>query len=246
MSVLPKSLTLVACILLGCGSLVASATAANSSRGRTAHPAVNVAVVDSRHLVVGAGCPSDTPVAHVTETRAAVRIRVVSTATSNLCLRSVPVTLKSPLGKRRIIDATTGRRIPKLDQAAAWFIDRNSAVSAASTEFTADVVRLSCSGGVIGTVQQPSIHEDAAQVVVTFMVEAMPPGNYACPGNGRVPTVVQLHDPIGQRQLVDGACLPGGAAVSTSDCVAAPAGPIRWQPSSARTAARRRDVLSRR
>ena len=107
-----RSLALAACIVVGSGSM-ASAAAANSTTGRAAHPADNVKIVDGRHLQVGAGCPSDTPAVKVVETRTKVRIRVVYTATNLLCLRVVRVTLRSPLGTRRIIDATTGRQVPK-------------------------------------------------------------------------------------------------------------------------------------
>jgi hypothetical protein len=87
---------------------------------RTAHAADYVYAVDNRHLVVGAGCPDDTPAADVTETRTAVRIRVVYTDSHAFCLTgSVRITLDSPLGTRRIIDATTGRAIPKGQEACA-------------------------------------------------------------------------------------------------------------------------------
>ena len=121
--VIAGTVGVVAAITTGDGeqrSLPASATDApearivNPTEGRTAHPADDFRVIDSRHLVVGAGCPSDLPAAHVVETRTKVRIRVVYAATANLCHNGVLVTLKSPLGKRRIVDATTGRTIKKL------------------------------------------------------------------------------------------------------------------------------------
>jgi hypothetical protein len=112
MGVIVRVFALAACIVVGSGSMV-SAVAANSTDGHTAHPADAVIVLDSRHLQLGAGCPGDTPTVKVVETRTKVRIRVMYTATHDQCLRLVGVTLKSPLGKRRIIDATTGRSIPK-------------------------------------------------------------------------------------------------------------------------------------
>jgi hypothetical protein len=115
-------------------------------------------------------------------------------------------------------------------EAAVWVIEDPHSVSTESKEFTADVMRLGCSGGVTGTVLRPTIREDAAQIVVTFAVDALPPGAQTCPGNNRVPTVVKLREPIGQRQLVDGACDPGGAAASTAWCRPEFANPVRWQP----------------
>ena len=114
--------------------------------------------------------------------------------------------------------------------AGVWVIGDPHSVATASKEFTADVMGLQCSDGVTGTVLRPTIREDAAQVVVTFSVEAPSPGAHTCPGNNRVPTLVELQDPIGQRQLVDGACDPGGAAVSTAWCRDEFANPVRWRP----------------
>ena len=115
-------------------------------------------------------------------------------------------------------------------EAAVWVIRDAHSVSTESKEFTADVTGLGCNDGVTGTVLRPTIREDAAQIVVTFTVEPVSPGAHTCPGNNFVPTVIKLQDPIGQRQLVDGACDPGGAAVSTAWCRVEFADPVRWSP----------------
>ncbi len=79
-------------------------------------------------------------------------------------------------------------------------------LSSASTSFTAAVTRMSCHGGVTGTVLRPTIEEDDATVIVTFAVEAATPGIYACPSNDFVPVVVDLSEPLGERPLIDGGC----------------------------------------
>jgi hypothetical protein len=115
---------------------------------------------------------------------------------------------------------------------AVWVIQNPQSVSAAASEFTAEVSGLECSGGETGTVREPTIRETASQIVVTFTV-AKPnssSGAATCQGNPLVPTVVRLKEPIGQRELVDGACDPGGAAATTAWCMADFANPVRWAP----------------
>ena len=98
-------------------------------------------------------------------------------------------------------------------------------LSTASDSFTAVVNRLGCSGGVTGEVYEPGIVIGDSEIVVTFSVEPLDPGDYACPSNDEVPYVVNIGEPIGERRLVDGACLDDGEAASTSSCEA---GPERW------------------
>jgi len=65
------------------------------------------------------------------------------------------------------------------------------------------------------------------EIVVTFTVEAIAPGGHTCPGNDEVPFIVDLGEAVGDRELVDGACLSGGEAASTSFCAQ---GGTRWTP----------------
>jgi len=113
MKLIPK--VLVAVVLLA-GSVFAVSTTAVarsvSGGNGAAHPIDSVSVLDSRHLLVGAGCPSDTPIVTVQETHRAVRLRATYTATAFACLRVVKVTLASPIGHRRIIDMVTGETPP--------------------------------------------------------------------------------------------------------------------------------------
>jgi plastocyanin len=110
-------------------------------------------------------------------------------------------------------------------ETAVWSIRSAQDVTSASRVFTAYVTRLSCNGGVTGRVLEPTIEKVDTRVVVTFTVEALP-GPHACPGNDQVPIVVDLGEPLGNRQLVDGACRSGGQAATTAFCAD---GSVRWK-----------------
>lgn len=112
---------------------------------------------------------------------------------------------------------------------ASWEIDTVTPPTQESRSFTALVTRLGCSDGNTGKVLEPIVSPSEGQIVVTFTVKALPAGAYSCPGNDQVPHLVDLGEPVGNRRLVDGACL-AGEAVSTSFCTD---GPVRW-PKSAR------------
>ena len=63
-------------------------------------------------------------------------------------------------------------------------------------------------------------------IVVRTDAVANPPGMYNCLGNDSVAVTVTLSEPIGDRTLIDAACLAGDA-VRTSSCQT---GAIRWTP----------------
>ena len=109
---------------------------------------------------------------------------------------------------------------------ATWVVADDDRPTPATQSFTVMVERLGCSGGETGEVLQPTVVITEDQVEVTLYVEPLPPGNYTCPGNKAVSYVVELDEPIGERQLVDGACL-AGEAVATSKCSD---GAVRWSP----------------
>jgi hypothetical protein len=110
---------------------------------------------------------------------------------------------------------------------AVWRVDDASPPDEAATSFTALVTRLGCNGGETGTVLEPVVDVDGERIEVTFTVEPLPPGDHTCPGNDEVPVVVELAEPVGGRELVDGACLSGEAA-TTSFCTEQ--NPVRWPP----------------
>ena len=58
-----------------------------------------------------------------------------------------------------------------------------------------------------------------SEVVVTFSVLPKQSGAADCPSNDQVSYEVDLGEPLRARALVDGQCLPGGAAATASFCV---------------------------
>lgn len=108
---------------------------------------------------------------------------------------------------------------------AVWSTDADDPPTPTSQSFTAMVSRLGCSGGKTGKVLPPSVSVEKTRIVVTFAVEPLPDGFYHCPGNDSVPHVVELDEPIGDRDLVDGACL-SREAETTSFC--SEGGATRW------------------
>lgn len=98
-----------------------------------------------------------------------------------------------------------------------WELSDIDAVAAQSTSVELDVVRLECSGGETGTVLEPDVVYEASRIVIRTDVEPLPEGNYDCRGNDSVPVTVELSEPVGERELVDAACLQG-RAVETIFC----------------------------
>ena len=101
---------------------------------------------------------------------------------------------------------------------AVWAVAPGSEVITESTEFTAVVTRLGCSGGVTGRVLAPRTETTVTHVIITFEAESLAPGNYNCLGNDAVPYSVVLDEPIGDRELVDGQCATGRPAATTAFC----------------------------
>ncbi|WP_139217883.1 hypothetical protein [Micromonospora phaseoli] len=111
--------------------------------------------------------------------------------------------------------------------AAVWSLGPDQSLQRSSTKFIALVSRLGCNSGVTGQVLAPEIHKSESEVVVAFSVAPKQPGAAACPGNDQVPYEVDLGEPLRDRALADGQCLPGGGAVTTSFCAT---GPTRFRP----------------
>lgn len=136
---------------------------------------------------------------------AAVGAQVIgSTTTSEAATTSTSVpatTTTRPATTTRLDNVTSG------GAPATWYIDRNDPPTPGTTSFTALVSRVSCSDGRTGQVLAPNVAVEHDRIVVTFEVEALPPGRYTCPGNNDVPYRVDVREPIGSRSIVDGWCL---------------------------------------
>jgi len=114
-------------------------------------------------------------------------------------------------------------------EAATWAPLNGQALTPDSTHVELGVTRLDCASGRTGGVLDPVIRFEAARVIITTSVESLPRGvGYNCQGNDSVSVGVDLDEPLGQRSLVDGACL-GGEAAKTATCV--DDGGVRWKPS---------------
>jgi hypothetical protein len=110
--------------------------------------------------------------------------------------------------------------------AAVWWLSGDSELTSKTSSFTAIVSRLGCNSGVTGNVLEPQLDYGDTQVVVTFEVELASGGAHFCQSNREVPYEVVLLEPVGDRELVDGACLAEGEARTTSHCAQ---GGVRWQ-----------------
>lgn len=111
--------------------------------------------------------------------------------------------------------------------AAGWKLGAAGSVSSTSESFTAYVTRLDCSSGITGEVYPPDIVIGDRDVVVTFSVAPLDLEVRTCISNEEVPFVVNIGEPIGERRLVDGACLDDSEASSRGFCRS---GPVRWSP----------------
>lgn len=116
---------------------------------------------------------------------------------------------------------------PTSGEAATW--ETRTALTSSSSFFTAHVSRLECSSGVTGDVLAPEVEYAAERVVVTFEVAENDEGDASCQSNAPVSYDVVLEEPLGDRLLVDGGCLPGAEAASTGLCGR---DGTRWPPRS--------------
>jgi hypothetical protein len=125
----------------------------------------------------------------------------------------------APAGSERSAGASEG-------STGVWELLDAAAVGPESTELRLGVTRLECASGETGTVLQPDVQFERDRIVIRTDVEPLTGGTYDCQGNNTVPVNVGLSEPIGNRDLVDAACL-GGEAVDTVFCAD---GPVRWSP----------------
>ena len=116
---------------------------------------------------------------------------------------------------------------PQVGAAATWTLADSERVTATSTTVTIEVTRAECSSGVTGAIAQPVVSLGIDDIIIRVDAEPLP-GNEPqnCQGNDSVQMTVSLHEPIGDRALVDAACLKG-PAVRTSFCET---GATRWSP----------------
>jgi len=94
--------------------------------------------------------------------------------------------------------------------AATWVLAPGQEVDRESTTFEAAVTERACSGGSSseGRIREPVIIYEPDRVLVIFTVDPLPDGAYTCPGNPPTQVPVELSEPLGDRQLLDGGEFP--------------------------------------
>jgi hypothetical protein len=102
--------------------------------------------------------------------------------------------------------------------AAVWMLKPGQTLQGSSTKFTALVTRLDCNSGVTGQVLAPQIRFGESEIVVTFAVAPEESDPATCVANDQIAYEVDLREPLQGRALVDGRCLSGGEAATTSFC----------------------------
>ena len=111
---------------------------------------------------------------------------------------------------------------------ATWNLAPDQALDARTTSFVANVSRVGCNSGETGSVNDPDITVEDDRIVIAFTVSPGEPGSATCPGNLPVAYEVELPEPIGDRELVDPACI--GTSISDGD--ACTDSGIRYPPST--------------
>ncbi len=82
----------------------------------------------------------------------------------------------------------------------------------AATSVHVLVWEMDCTSGqpATGRVTGPIVGYGADAVTITFGVRPLPAQNQTCPGNPPTPVVVELAEPLGDRELLDGGTFPAG------------------------------------
>lgn len=141
-----------------------------------------------------------------------------------LCSCSAPPPQDSAAGSAAQQDGTAAPATPDAGDTGTWNFLNPAEVSPFSRTLRIGVVRMGCAGGKTGTVLPPRVQIEPERILIRTDVERLRPGAYTCPGNNTVPVTVELQGPVGNRELVDAACLEHSAA-RTSYCLD---GGVRW------------------
>ena len=107
-----------------------------------------------------------------------------------------------------------------------WQLKDADAVDATTHTLDIEVSRLECSGGETGEVLDPVVTIEDDRILIRTDVAPLPEGAYGCPDNDWVRVTIELGEPLGDRELVDAACLDD-RAVSTVFCED---DGVRWRP----------------
>jgi hypothetical protein len=94
---------------------------------------------------------------------------------------------------------------------ATWVLDPEVPPPGAdATTFPAQVTERTCTSGraMGGRLQPPTISYGPDSVVIVFAAIPLEADAFNCPSNPATPVVVQLREPLGERELLDGAFFP--------------------------------------
>ena len=95
--------------------------------------------------------------------------------------------------------------------AALWRFDPSHPEPTEQSETVAVLVtELACTSGqrCDDRLLAPEVEARSDTIDITFFVRSLAPGHYTCPGNPPCPLIVELHEPLGTRQLRDGCTHP--------------------------------------
>lgn len=117
--------------------------------------------------------------------------------------------------------------VPPLRGAVAnWELIDPESVGPGSVKLVLGVSRLGCSNGKTGELLEPVVSVGVDEIVIRTDAEPLGEGPFRCPGNDMVEVELDLPEPVGDRLLVDAACLEGEGA-GTGMCAN---GAVRWRP----------------
>jgi hypothetical protein len=102
-------------------------------------------------------------------------------------------------------------------------------IDSTSTSLEIGVTRTDCANGVTGELQDPLISYTDERVIITARVEPNGLTEANCQGNDTVSTVIELSEPVGDRELFDGICLD---RTKRDYAWCRDDGGVRWAPSA--------------
>lgn len=124
------------------------------------------------------------------------------------------------------IPAVTATVPPAVGTPAVWTLASPKDVDRTSTSLSLRASRLECASGKTGKLLAPVVSLGAADIVIRVDAAPLTSGAQTCQANNSVTITVILPQAIGDRSLVDAACLEG-RAVRSRNCAD---GGTRWIP----------------
>jgi hypothetical protein len=115
-------------------------------------------------------------------------------------------------GVWRIVGWGQCRPIVALDglRGGDWVLAQGQRVDEATTSFFVDVTEIECASGQEAgdRLRPPMIAYDPYRVVILFTLLPPPGQVFECPGNPSTRVEVELREPLGNRELIDGSRAP--------------------------------------